>query len=139
MAHHAELDPSLLKFETFRAAGPGGQNVNRVATAVRLRYDLRRAPLPEDVKARAARLAGDRLTGEGEILIEARRYRTQERNRQDALERLRDLLARARQRPRPRRATRPTRASVERRLAKKKRRGEIKRARRRLRPGEEDG
>jgi ribosome-associated protein len=127
----ARVDPDEVTFEFFRASGPGGQKVNKVATAVRLRFDVRAArALPGDVKQRLARMAGARLTDEGVLIIEARRYRTQERNRQDALERLDRMLQRAWRPPKPRRPTKPTKASLERRLEAKKRRGEIKRRRR---------
>ena len=109
-----------------RASGPGGQNVNKVATAVQLRFDLAASGLPEEVQARAARLAGKRLTQDGAILITAQRHRTQERNRDDALERLLDLLRRAAERPKPRRPTRPTLASKRRRLETKARRSHVK-------------
>jgi ribosome-associated protein len=110
-----------------RASGPGGQNVNKLASAVQLRFDVRRSPgLPEDVRARLERLAGKRLTREGVLVINAERHRTQERNRQDARARLIELIRRAAVAPRPRRATKPTAASRERRLDSKKRRAAIK-------------
>ncbi len=126
------IDPSELTFETYRSSGPGGQNVNKVATAVRLRFDLARSSLPEAVKERLARLAGSRLTGEGILIIEAQRFRTQERNQQDALERLQALVTRAWIPPKARRPTRPTTASVARRLEGKKRRSQAKQARRQV-------
>lgn len=125
------VPPDELRFEFFRSSGPGGQNVNKVATAVRLRFDVRNsASLPSEVKARLLRLAANRITEDGVLLIEARRFRTQERNREDALARLTAWIANASTAPRLRRATRPSPASSQRRLDAKQRRGVVKRQRR---------
>jgi ribosome-associated protein len=110
-----------------RASGPGGQNVNKLSSAVQLRFDVRRSPsLAPDVRLRLERMAGRRLTRDGVLVIMAQRHRTQERNRQDALDRLKELIQAASIAPTPRRPTRPTRGSKERRLASKKNRSGIK-------------
>jgi ribosome-associated protein len=130
------LDEGEVRFAFVRSSGPGGQNVNKVATAVQLRFDVRRSPsLPEDVRERLIRLAGRRVTGEGVLVLEARRFRTQERNRRDALERLLQWIRRAAQPPKVRRPTRPPAASREQRREEKRRRSETKRLRAPLRLG----
>lgn len=119
------------------ASGPGGQNVNKVATAVQLRFDLATSTaLPADVKQRLVTIAGRRLNSNGELVITARRHRSQSRNRQDALDRLRNMIERAARRTRTRIATRPSRAAKKRRLEAKKRRGQIKISRRK--PGSDE-
>jgi ribosome-associated protein len=114
-----------------RSSGPGGQNVNKVATAVQLRFDVdNSSSLSDEVKGRLTRLAGSRMTEEGVLVIEARRYRSQEKNREDARERLAQLIRKAMRKPTPRKATRPGWAARQRRLDSKKKRGELKRTRR---------
>lgn len=121
---------SELKLDFIRSSGPGGQNVNKVATAVQLRFDVFRSPsLPEAVRRRLVRIAGKRVSKEGVLLIDARRFRTQERNRQDVVERLVQWIRRASERPKKRIKTRPTPGSRERRLEGKRQRSETKRLR----------
>jgi len=124
-----QIDERELQIDFVRASGPGGQNVNKVATAAQLRFDVNASSLPEDVRRRLIRLAGNRVTTEGVLLIEARRFRTQEQNREDAIRRLIDLLQRAVQKPKTRKKTKPTAQSREQRLQQKKQRGEIKKIR----------
>ena len=124
-----KIEESELQFDYVRASGPGGQNVNKVATAVQLRFNIRDSSLPEGPKARLTQLAGKRVTSEGILLIEAKRFRTQEQNREDALQRFIELVRKSLVRPKTRRKTKPTKASKEARLKEKKRKGEIKRLR----------
>ena len=118
-----------------RASGPGGQNVNKVSTAAQLRFDVAKSgSLPDAVKQRLARLAGRRMTDDGVLVIDARRYRSRQRNRDDAVSRLAALIRAAAEAPKARRRTKPTAASRRRRLDVKKRRGETKRLRGRVEP-----
>src|ERR1700687_3692458 len=127
ITNHIAIDESDLSETFIRSSGPGGQNVNKLATAVQLRFDVRHSPsLPGDVRTRLERLAGRRLTNDGVLIITAQSHRTQERNRADALDRLVELVRQAAVRPVPRRATKPTKASRRPRLESKKRRSGIK-------------
>ncbi len=125
------LDEREIEEHFVRASGPGGQNVNKLSTAVQLRFDVRGSPsLPSDVRARLERLAGSRLTRDGVLVITAQRHRTQARNRADALDRLIELIRHAAVVPVKRRPTKPTRASRERRIEGKRRRARVKHLRR---------
>ena len=125
------IDPAEIEESFVRAAGPGGQHVNKTSTAVQLRFDVRHSPsLPDDVRQRLERLAGRRLTREGVLVLVAQGERSQKRNRDEALARLVDLIRDAARPPTPRKPTRPTRASKRRRLEQKKRHGALKAGRR---------
>lgn len=131
------IDDKEIKMDFIHASGPGGQNVNKVATAVQLRFDIKNSPsLSNDICERLIRLAGRRVSREGVLVIQARRFRSQERNRQDAIDRLVKLIKEAVKRPSPRRSTKPTRASKERRLNTKRQRADIKQLRQRISPQE---
>jgi ribosome-associated protein len=122
---------SEIELEFIHASGPGGQHVNKAASAVQLRFDIRNSPsLPDDVRERLKRLAGSRVTEDGVLIITARRFRSQERNRQDAIDRLVELIYNAAEKPKPRRKTKPSRAAKRRRLDAKRRRGQVKHWRR---------
>ena len=124
-----QIDERELQIEFMRSSGPGGQNVNKVATAVQLRFNVRASSLPEEAKAGLLRLGGHRITNDGILLIEAKRFRTQEQNREDAIRRFVGLVRRALIQPKARKKTKPTQASKVERLKEKKRRGEIKKLR----------
>ena len=129
IADGVELDEREIGERFVRASGPGGQNVNKVATAVELRFDVAASSLPEEIKRRLTTLAGGRLTTEGILLIDSREHRTQARNREAARERLVALVREAARRPKKRQATRPTKSAREQRLQSKKRRSEVKKLR----------
>jgi len=133
-----KIDESEIQEHFIRASGPGGQNVNKVATTVQLRFDVANSrSLPDEVRKRLISLSGNRITGGGILIIEARRFRTQIRNREDATERLVKLIRRAAQRPQIRRKTRPTLASKKRRLESKRRSSETKGVRGSVQPDNE--
>ena len=123
------IDERELEFTFVRASGPGGQNVNKVATAAQLRFNVDNSSLPEEVKTRLRHLAKNKITSDGDLLIEAKKFRTQEQNREDALQRFVELVQRSFTKPRARQKTKPTRASKEKRLMEKKQKGEIKKMR----------
>ncbi|RMG49348.1 MAG: aminoacyl-tRNA hydrolase [Acidobacteria bacterium] len=133
------IDEDEIQWQFVRASGPGGQHVNKAATAVQLRFDVRRSPsLPDDVRQRLIALAGNRITSDGVLIIEAQQFRSQKQNREAAIQRLVELIRRAAEKPKVRRPTRPTREARRRRLEAKRRRSETKRLRQPVRFTEED-
>ena len=131
ITRNIRIDEGEIQHEFIRSSGPGGQNVNKVATAVQLRFDVANSlSLPDDVRIRLIRLAGRRISEDGILIIDARRFRTQERNRKDAIGRLVGLIRKAAEKPKTRLKTRPTLTSKRRRLQAKRRHSEIKRMRR---------
>ncbi len=138
VTHNIAIDEAEIQEEFSRSSGPGGQNVNKVATAVQLRFDVVNSPsLPDNVRQRLISLAHSRITEDGVLIINAQRYRTQIRNRQDAMERLVELVRKATQEPKTRRKTKPTLASKMRRLEIKQRRSVTKRLRQPVQPPDE--
>lgn len=131
ITRNIRIDEGEVKLEFMRSSGPGGQNVNKVATAVKLRFDAVNSPsLPDDVRSRLIRLSGRRINEDGLLIIDARRFRTQERNRKDAIVRLVELIRKAAEKPKTRIKTSPTLASKRRRMQAKRRHSDIKRMRR---------
>jgi len=126
------IDESEIHLDFVQASGPGGQNVNKVASKVQLRFDTNSPSLPDEVRVRLSQIAGSRITEDGTLLIEAKRYRSQERNRADAIGRLIELIRRATIKPKTRRKTKPTQAAVQKRLETKRRHSEIKKLRQRV-------
>ncbi len=128
-----KIEESEIQLDFIRASGPGGQNVNKVSSSVQLRFDVRNSPsLDPDVKERLIKLAGSRMTDEGILIIEAKRYRSQDQNRFDAIQRLINLIQKALEKPKIRRATRPSLTAKAARVGDKKKHGDIKRTRRRV-------